>query len=244
MSSPMNSGRRPRNGGCLIKLANAGALVEGGGLDLDHRLAGQHLDRPVGIGCAGGRHGFAHDLGVLRRKPIVQRDREALVLQNDAVELARRRPRTGRADRRSIRMSNRCGSSAAVDAQLGAVAADGRKLQRREQLVELGERPPADKGGGAAGLLGERCQRPLEPVRAPRPQAASGAMSRRVPSTSSRIANFRRSISSISTCRARLLCTQSIRLTPEVPGNYGSRPQRARTSTSPSTPVTTRKVRS
>ena len=45
------------------------------------------------------------------------------------------------------------------EAQLRAVAGDRRQLQRLEEQVELGERPPADEGERAAGALGQPLER-------------------------------------------------------------------------------------
>ena len=136
----------------LHQLAHRGALVERGLLHLHHRFARQDLDRASRESARRSRSP--------RRAP---RGRDAAPgdnasRPNSPCPRPRRpacRPRCWRASALS------CGSRkvfarahrAVVEAQLRAMAGDRRQLERREEQVEFGERPPADERERAAGAL-------------------------------------------------------------------------------------------
>ena len=144
------------------QIAHRVAFVDARTLDLEHRLAEQQFGRLVRKGRAGGRDVVAQRLGLLRRLAIMQRDRITLVL---VFEPGAERNRAGQMPAQRFgqvrHARHRC---ARRQPRLGAVAADGRQLQRREQRVEIADRPPAHQRQRAAGERGEPRQRVLEVV--------------------------------------------------------------------------------
>ena len=152
-SSPMKNGRRPLNGSCVINSMNAGRLVEAGMLDLADAFAGQHLDRRVGQIGADQRHRFIDRLLGVRRQAIVQRQRIALVFQQNAgAEFGDRRKRRFN----SLSIGGACVATASLSAikpHFRAMAADRRILIRRKDQVDIVERTAADQRQRAIGSL-------------------------------------------------------------------------------------------
>ena len=83
-SSPMKIGRRPLNGGCAHQFDDAGRLVEARRLDLADAFPRHDLDRRIRQFGPDQRHRLVDRLLRLRRQPVVQRQRVALVLEQNA----------------------------------------------------------------------------------------------------------------------------------------------------------------
>ena len=172
-SSPANTGRRPRNGGSVHEGGDRRALVAAGRLQLQDLLAlEQHQSTP-----ARRRHrlrqrpGFLLELG---RLAIVQRERQALVLEQHARVVPGKaiQPGARRLEDRPIRLTaHHPGGKVAA---LQPVQAGSTQAQRREQPVELLERAAADQGQRAAAGLEEVRKNPATavPAHAPRPAHA------------------------------------------------------------------------
>src|SRR5207344_841541 len=95
---------------------------------------------------------------LLRRQPVMQRQRVAFVLEDDARTRFRdggKLPLHAGVERREPR---RFRGRARNRAELGAVAADRGQLQRRENEIELVDRSAAYKGDGTPRALPESSQ--------------------------------------------------------------------------------------
>ncbi len=127
VSSPMKIGLRVREWRMLHQFAHRIGLVDAGRLDLDDELAGQDFDRARRDFGANLVDGGAHRSRLVGRQPIMQGERIALVLGENA------RPEFGHGGELAFqgaaqrwRADGRFGAGG--DAQLGAVAADRGKL--------------------------------------------------------------------------------------------------------------------
>ena len=139
------------------------ALVAAGRLQLEHLLALEQHQRAAA--CRRHRQrqrlGLLLDLGGLA---VVQRQRQALVLEQHARMLAREALQPGARRREGGRIGLAAHHAACKVAALQAVQPRGAQAQRREQFVELLERAAADQcQRAAAGLLqvGEDAGQPL-----------------------------------------------------------------------------------
>ena len=156
------------------QLAHAGRLGETGMLDLADAFARQHLDRRIRQIGPDQRHRLIDRLLRMRREAIMQRQRIALVFeQNARAELARS-PRAGASI--PCPSAARGAATASLSASMPhfrAMAADGGKLLRRKDQIDIVERTAADQRQRAVGPRQQAIER-LRPVpAAPRLRAAS-----------------------------------------------------------------------
>ena len=93
----------------------------------------------------------------MRRKPVVQRERIALVLDDDARLAVRERRELVLQLRIEQRLRAR--HRPVGETHLGAVARDARQFQRLEEQIEFGERPAADERQRPADALGQPLKR-------------------------------------------------------------------------------------
>ena len=86
-----------------------------------------------------------------------------------------------------------CGRALGHGAELGAVAADSGELQRRKNQIDVLEEAAADQGERSAGQVLQARERLAAICGGTHTSRGVGAISRMVPSISSRIAHCRRS---------------------------------------------------
>ena len=107
-------------------------------LDFDDSFAGQNLDHAGGQLVADGDDGRLQRGTEIGRKPIVQRERIAFVLDENARTQLRQR-----GERALQFRAERCGPPLRLcvwyRAKLGAMTADGGKLQRRKDQIDVSE---------------------------------------------------------------------------------------------------------
>ena len=148
-SSPIASGRRPANGGCLHERGNRTPLVDAGRPHLEHHLARLNV-KAIVAGDDLVERG-ADDRAQLRVGAIVHGDRHALVF-DEQFRMARgegREPRPyavegGAGDR----LDRATGQS-----QLGAMRAGGGEMRGGEQPVERRDRAAGNDRDRTAGAF-------------------------------------------------------------------------------------------
>ena len=147
------------------QFANGGGLGETGLLDFHHQLAGQQLDRGRLELIANLGSSLPHEAFLFRSQPVVQRQRVALVLEDDAGPRFRDGGKLALHAGVERRQPRRLRGSAGSRAQFGAMATDRGQLQRRKNQIELADGPPAHEGDGPAGAVPKSPQRLAQRMR-------------------------------------------------------------------------------